>query len=432
MEKRTNTTAWGDDMKRWLLTIVFCLISLSFISCQKSPVILIDSGVLESDNYDYRFVHKGDVIDFGFDHYGGTSDFDSIAIHCDETVARSDYKEQLTFIEVGATRVTIDLIQNDHVLKTLDYGVFYVVDIGDSDISYVSTYYDFSNAVENHPNGIIVLTGDILITTNLNPITTTFGGAILNPHGYVIRTLDNLVLTHPLFDYIQFAYIDGLILEGFVMENVSGALANRITTSVIANVKVEADIVSNRNDVGGISGEAIGARFESVVFRGSIKSNNPSGLVGVSYSYGLFGQNFYFIYYYATNCVVIAQLQGNDDYDSRIFGFSRNDSGLAFSIRNSYFTGSVILKEDDTWNLNYVHTGVLLSYPLVFDHLLTTIPVNPNCSGEDCLIPYADTYISFITEETLTSGEVIQGFESFSYEIGEYPMPPVFEIPWLT
>lgn len=116
--------------------------------------------------------------------------------------------------------------------------------------------------MEKNPNGTFTLTRDYdasIITKNTNTLISSFTGT-LNGNGHKIYNLSK-----PLFDTLESATIENLILESPKLSGVNsrGTLANSATNTAIRNVHVkDLILISGTNRVGGILGEATATTIE--------------------------------------------------------------------------------------------------------------------------------------------------------------------------
>ncbi len=116
--------------------------------------------------------------------------------------------------------------------------------------------------MEKNPNGTFTLTRDYdasIITKNTNTLISSFTGT-LNGNGHKIYNLSK-----PLFDTLESATIENLILESPKLSGVNsrGTLANSATNTTIRNVHVkDLTLISGTNRVGGILGEATSSTIE--------------------------------------------------------------------------------------------------------------------------------------------------------------------------
>lgn len=405
------------------------------LSCTKSNVIVLDPPLTVSDRYDFRFVHVGDIVDFSWDDFSEDLKVTKVVVTSqNEEVASMNYKEQLVFLRTGATSIRARVTYEDGSQNVFYYGYFYAIDLEEENVHYVNNFDEFQNAVVTDPYGVIVINDDFEIDQyDFLELGEYFYGALLNPEAHVISQKEGTVLTHPLMHTLTGAYVDGLILEGLVMESVSGALASQIFNSKLVNVRVSAQIQGSENYhdyVGGIVGYSRNIWLSHVVFEGSITAFSPAGLIGIiSYPFDLESYSF-FQNHFIENCAVIADLVADsENQSSNVSAFTPNDYEIPLLMESSYFAGTVTLQEEDSWIVAKSYTTPEgIGYEA--RNLYVTIPSDPLCIGNDCILDYANTSIFKVSQDDLLSGNALEGLEEFEYEIGKYPTPSYVKEPW--
>lgn len=183
----------------------------------------------------------------------------------DQYIAKVYMKEMPTFY----TKVTGYRIEDNQLKLTLQYDnvVAYTGDNKQDQLEIVFgemtdgnaqniTLEGLIRAMEANPTGTFTLTRDYdasIITSNEISLISSFMGT-LNGNGHTIYNLSK-----PLFDTIESATIENLILDSPKLSGVSsrGTLANVAMNSTIRNVHVkDLNLITGTNRVGGILGEA--------------------------------------------------------------------------------------------------------------------------------------------------------------------------------
>ncbi len=184
----------------------------------------------------------------------------------DNYIAKVYLKQMPTFY----TKITGYRIENNELKLTLAYDdvVQYTKDnkqdkleivygTMDNDVAENITLEGLIREMEANPTGTFTLTRDYdasIITKNSNTLISTSFMGTLNGNGHKIYNL-----TKPLFDTIESATIENLILESpkLVGANSRGTIANTAVNSTIRNVHVkDLTLITGSNQVGGILGEA--------------------------------------------------------------------------------------------------------------------------------------------------------------------------------
>lgn len=190
----------------------------------------------------------------------------------DNYIAKVYLKQMPTFY----TKITGYRIENKQLKLTLDYDnvVQYTSDSKQDKLEIV--YGSMENGVaenitlegliremEANPTGTFTLTRDYdasIITKNSNTLISTSFMGTLNGNGHKIYNL-----TKPLFDTIESATIENLILESpkLTGANSRGTIANIATNSTIRNIHVkDLTLITGASQVGGVVGEAASTNIE--------------------------------------------------------------------------------------------------------------------------------------------------------------------------
>lgn len=189
----------------------------------------------------------------------------------DNYIAKVFLKQMPTFY----TKITGYRIEDNQLKLTLDFDnvVQYTSDNKQDKLEIVFgsmnngvaeniTLEGLIREMEANPNGTFTLTRDYdasIITKNTSALISSFMGT-LNGNGHKIYNLSK-----PLFDTLESATIENLILESPKLSGVNsrGTLANSATNTTIRNVHVkDLTLISGTNRVGGILGEATSTTIE--------------------------------------------------------------------------------------------------------------------------------------------------------------------------
>lgn len=190
----------------------------------------------------------------------------------DNYIAKVYLKQMPTFY----TKITGYRIENKQLKLTLAYDnvVQYTSDSKQDKLEIV--YGSMENGVaenitlesliremEANPTGTFTLTRDYdasIITKNSNALISTSFMGTLNGNGHKIYNL-----TKPLFDTIESATIENLVLESpkLTGANSRGTIANIATNATIRNIHVkDLTLITGANQVGGVVGEATSTTIE--------------------------------------------------------------------------------------------------------------------------------------------------------------------------
>lgn len=408
-------------------------------------------GEYNRDNTYYlsRVLSVGESFEPDFAELRKTYDFDrvlpSFSTQDVSGIARADKYGRLHMIGSGRlTGYSLSLIKNDYHVAAIEYGTFYSVD-RENAVS-ISGTWDFEEKIKANPAGTFVLTNDLDFKGKAVAPIPYFSGVLLNPDGKKIMGL-NVKSDGKcgLFERVEKAYIDGLLIEqavitgkphsyvsGYTDGSVhTGAIAAEVSESYIINSHVTAN-VSEGAYVGGLFGMAYRSVIEKCSFTGSVSSkagDYTAGLCGWMSSSGFI------------DCYAAADVSLETGYGAGgLFGggyfsdyFTGNYKSI-YNIKNCYYYGEV--KEGTASDPRYSTTFYAAAVAASVDNGQSGVFDNVYyCADVDAFGKYPDHLsisATYISEADLKSGTGIPGFSSFSFEKGKHPtikgQPPLAEI----
>ena len=416
---------------RKLKLVILLIIIFSLSACKEDLPIIKDDTQL-----DVRYVKVGEQLDLNIDSLEAKYDFDDIHYNIQYDSITSDLfaynqRNEVFAVKPGVTPFSIYLYKNEELVVVVNYGIFIVYDLYDEDDDSWTALnsLNFYDEITSNPAGKFYLAEDIDASLELQSRSIEFfTGSLLNPYHYKIINYSRLGSTvNGLFQEINHAYIDGLIIEdanatGNNDANSSsfGFLANAAYSSYITNLRVTGVIVGVRGDhIGGLVGDSGGCYYRSISFEGSIIS--PAYYIG-----GLFGKivvheveslpNSITI----ENAYVLADLKGQrvnahiQAFIGYVYPLSTTSS---VKIYNGYFDGEILPN-----TLPTVYYFTFTSYSdfenITYRNLYTTQIENTTETRFDGDM----SLINFIDDETLISGEELEGMNGFTFVFGEYPV----------
>lgn len=417
---------------RKLKLVILLIIIFSLSACKEDLPIIEDDTQL-----DVRYVEVGEQLDLHIDLLENKYDFDAIHYNIQYDSITSDLfvynqRNEVFAAKPGVTPFSIYLYKNEELVVVANYGIFIVYELYDEDDDSWTALnsLNFYDEITSNPAGKFYLAEDIDASLELQSRSIElFTGSLLNPYHYKIINYNRLGSTvNGLFQEINHAYIDGLIIEdanatGNNMANSSsfGFLANAAYSSYITNLRVTGVILGVRGDhIGGLVGESSGCYYRSISFEGSIQGN-------AYYIGGLFGKildyNDESLLDSITieNAYVIADLESTreSNHVQAFIGQVSYFQGVESSIEiyNGYFDGEILPNTLPTVYY-FCYASFNNSEDITYRNLYTTQIENLTESRL-----YGDwNLINYIDYETLISGEELEGLSGFTFALGEYPV----------
>jgi len=402
-------------MIKRILFLIFILIIVIIINPKPKKELILINSQEDYSFYETRVVQAGTEIDLQLDKLYEKYQFDRIKfVITNNNIARINYKEKLLALDGGQTNVSASLYKGKSFITTIHFGKFIILkDI--SECIPIHNYLEFTQLLTSNPQGCYYLENDIVFPVNIEEIVPYFEGILLNPKMKIIKNLRMKSNNDcGLFERINNAIIDGLILEDVQIESIQqdkfynavGTIAAKANYSFLSNIQVSGN-VKNGNNIGGLLGYSYNTMIVNSSFTGNVQNGRyVGGLIGYSESSMIERENFYFYTIKFENCYVIGNISG--EHCGAFTGYIYETS-----IENSYFVGKVT---SSNTNQNYALVG---SYQHRHQHRLINVYHN---IISDQIYDSSCEAINVRYIEDFKSGEVLEGMDAFIFQKGSYPV----------
>jgi len=442
-----------------LLLIILLFLMLGFDS--KKDLTPFDPAKRE----EIQYVTVGDSIDYNIDYFKSLYDFNQVEMHEESYLLSGNIESSIYTLSIrkeetnqffymnhrkdiiskkqGVAKLSVSFYKDEDFVESIDLGLFVILNDLTMDDTWVGlNSTNFYDEINKNPNGRFYIESDIFLDSRAN--IDYFSGTLLNPNQHII-SIDLLSYdwyNQGLFKTLEGAYIDGLIIKNATMKPTTfnrietlsmGFLAAYAGNSMISNVSVEGNILSDANSsaevVGGIVGVSYGSIYRHVSFVGSIQGdfNQIGGLIGFArfdYRVSSSGLQYSVLNYdMIDGAYVIADIDSNKDYISyQVRGFIGNFFDQYTSIRHGYFDGSIDSIEvyDDFPFFKDSFSRYRVSY------LYSTL--GPLQEYRERYTFDLDEYKE-ISQEELKSGESLLGLSMFIFNDNEYPLLSYWRLP---